>query len=233
MYEKRTLLIIEDEAKINSMISEFFKFNGYNTISSYDGLDGVKKFNYNEDIDLIILDVMLPNLDGFTVLNRIRKKSNVPVIMLTARGDKEDVLMGYEYKVDDYITKPFNLEILLAKVNVVLDRIELLSNTISKKSKIEVIEINGVKLDKLSIKTYVDNEEIQIERKQFEILQYLMENKNIVISRERLLEKLWGYDYYGNTRVVDAQIKKLRKSLKHKAYLIKTVFGVGYKFDTE
>lgn len=165
MYEKRTLLIIEDEAKINSMISEFFKFNGYNTISSYDGLDGVKKFNYNEDIDLIILDVMLPNLDGFTVLNRIRKKSNVPVIMLTARGDKEDVLMGYEYKVDDYITKPFNLEILLAKVNVVLDRIELLSNTISKKSKIEVIEINGVKLDKLSIKTYVDNEEIQIERK--------------------------------------------------------------------
>lgn len=231
--KRRTLLIIEDEVKINSMISEFFKFNGYDTISAYDGLDGVKIFNAKEEVDLIILDVMLPGVDGFTVLNRIRKKSNVPVIMLTAREDKEDVLMGYEYKVDDYITKPFNLEILLAKVNVLLDRIEILSNTITEIVPNEVIEINGVRLDKLSFKIYVDNEEIQIERKQFEILRYLMENKNIVISRERLLENLWGYDYYGNTRVVDAQIKKLRKSLKHKSYLIKTVFGVGYKFDIE
>ncbi|WP_347708670.1 response regulator transcription factor [Clostridium sp. D53t1_180928_C8] len=151
-------------------------------MSALDGLEGVKKFNDNEEIDLIILDVMLPNLDGFTVLNRIRKKSNIPVIMVTARGDKEDVLMGYEYKVDDYITKPFNLDILLAKVNVLLDRIEILSNTIPEKVISDLIEINGVKLDKLSFKIYVDNEEIQIERKQFEILQYLMGNKNIVIS---------------------------------------------------
>ncbi|MGL4774224.1 MAG: response regulator transcription factor [Clostridium sp.] len=230
---KRTILIIEDEVKINNMICDFFKFNGYSTISAFDGFEGVQKFNEAEDVDLIILDVMLPGIDGFTVLNRIRKKSNVPIIMVTARGDKEDVLMGYEYKVDDYITKPFNIEILLAKVNVILDRIEMVSSTRVDKKDEDIIELCGIKIDKLRFEVYVDDEEIQIERKQFEILQYLMENKNIVISRERLLENLWGYDYYGNTRVVDAQIKKLRKNLSHKAYLIKTVFGVGYKFDTE
>ncbi|EGT3616716.1 response regulator transcription factor [Clostridium perfringens] len=233
--KKRTLLIVEDEVKINNMICDFFNFNGYKTISAFDGMEGIKSFNESDEIDLIILDVMLPGIDGFTILNRIRKKSNVPVIMVTARGDKDDVLMGYEFKVDDYITKPFNLEILLAKVNVILDRIEILSKDTSNNETIlqEVIEINGIKIDKLKLKVYVDNKEIQIERKQFEILQYLMENKNIVISRERLLENLWGYDYYGNTRVVDAQIKKLRKSLNHKSYLIKTAFGVGYKFDAE
>ena len=228
--KNKVVLIVEDEEKINKMISDYFEFHGFDVISALDGLEAVEKFN--DDIDLIILDVMLPNLDGFTVLRRIRKKSDVPVIMVTARGDEEDVLMGYELNVDDYVVKPFNLDILLAKSNVLLNRIESLNNT-KEDIKKDILEYNGVKIDKLKMKVYIDDEEIEIEPKQFEVLEYLMENKNMVISRERLLDTKWGYDYYGNTRVVDAQIKKLRKSLKHKSYCIKTVFGVGYKFDAE
>lgn len=228
--KNKVVFIVEDEEKINKMISDYFEFHGFNVISALDGLEAVEKFNDN--IDLIILDVMLPNLDGFTVLRRIRKKSDVPVIMVTARGDEEDVLMGYELNVDDYVVKPFNLDILLAKANVLLNRIDSLNNTKENIEK-DVLEYNGVKIDKLKMQVYIDDEQIEIEPKQFEVLEYLMENKNMVISRERLLDTKWGYDYYGNTRVVDAQIKKLRKSLKHKSYCIKTVFGVGYKFDAE
>lgn len=228
--KNKVVLIVEDEEKINKMICDYFEFKGFKAISAMDGLEAVEKFN--DDIDLIILDVMLPNLDGFTVLRRIRKKSNVPVIMVTARGDEEDALMGYELNVDDYVVKPFSLEILLAKSNVLLNRIDSLSST-KENIKRDVLEYNGVKIDKLEMQVYIDDEQIEIEPKQFEVLEYLMENKNIVISREMLLETKWGYDYYGNTRVVDAQIKKLRKSLKHKSYCIKTVFGVGYKFDAE
>lgn len=223
----KNVLVVEDEEKINKMICDNFIYNGFNVISAKDGLEALELFDDN--INLIILDVMIPKIDGFTVLRRIRKKSSVPVIMVTARSEEEDILMGYELKVDDYITKPFSLEILVAKTKVLLDRIDSMTNNIQE----ELLEYNGVKLDKLKMKVYIDNEQIEVEPKQFEILEYLMENKNIVISREKLLEEKWGYDYYGNTRVVDAQIKKLRKNLKHKAYCIKTVFGIGYKFDVE
>ncbi|SFB36602.1 response regulator transcription factor [Clostridium frigidicarnis] len=224
---KKNVLIVEDEVKINKMMSDYFKHEGFNTINGFNGIDGIELFNQN-NIDIIILDVMLPKLDGFTVLRRIRKKSDVPVIMVTARVEDEDILMGYELKVDDYITKPFNMEILVAKVKVILDRI--IGRYDDEKN---IIELNGIKLDKKKYKVFIDEEEIEIEPKQFEILQFLMENKNIVISREKLLETKWGYDYYGNIRVVDAQIKKIRRSLKYKSYCIKTVFGVGYKFDVE
>ncbi|MBC5627721.1 response regulator transcription factor [Clostridium sp. NSJ-6] len=229
--KNKTVLIVEDEEKINKMLCDYFKFNEFNVISANDGLEAVEKFN--DSIDLIILDVMLPKLDGFTVLRRIRKKSDVPVIMVTARADEEDVLMGYELNVDDYVTKPFNSEILLAKAKVLLSRIEAMTLNGKENIQEDILEYNGVKLDKLKMEVYIDDEQIEIEPKQFEVLEYLMENKNIVISREKLLETKWGYDYYGNTRVVDAQIKKLRKNLKHKSYCIKTIFGSGYKFDVE
>lgn len=229
--KNKTVLIVEDEEKINRMLCDYFRFNEFNVISASDGLEAVEKFN--DSIDLIILDVMLPKLDGFTVLRRIRKKSDVPVVMVTARADEEDVLMGYELKVDDYVTKPFNSEILLAKVKVILSRIEDMTSNAKEKVQEHILEYNGVKLDKLKMEVYIDEEQIEIEPKQFDVLEYLMENKNIVISREKLLETKWGYDYYGNTRVVDAQIKKLRKNLKHKSYCIKTIFGSGYKFDVE
>ncbi|ENZ02491.1 two-component system response regulator [Clostridium thermobutyricum] len=227
--KNKTILVVEDEVKINKMICDYFQFNGFNVIKAMDGLEAIEKFN--DSIDLIILDVMLPGIDGFTVLRKIRKKSNIPVIMVTARSCEEDVLMGYELKVDDYISKPFSLEILLAKVKVLLDRIDFMLHEVKEKK--DIIEYNGVKIDKLKVKVYIDDEEVECELKQFEVLEYLMENKNIVISREKLLEEKWGYDYFGNTRVVDAQIKKLRKSLKHKSYCVKTVFGVGYKFEVE
>lgn len=228
--KNKTVLIVEDEEKINKMVCDYFKFNGFNVINAFDGMEAIDKFS--ENIDLVILDVMLPKIDGFTVLRRIRKKSDVPVIMVTARADDEDVLMGYELKVDDYVIKPFSLEILVAKSKVLLNRIDSMIS--SKEDATEnVMEYNGIKLDKLKVKVYIDEEEVELEPKQFEILEYLMENKNIVISREKLLETKWGYDYFGNTRVVDAQIKKLRKNLKHKSYCIKTVFGIGYKFDVQ
>ncbi|MBB6622892.1 response regulator transcription factor [Clostridium gasigenes] len=223
----KNILIVEDEEKINKMICDYFSHNGFNTYSAKDGVEGIEMFN--KSIDLIILDVMLPRLDGFTVLRRIRKESNVPVIMVTARSEEEDILMGYELNVDDYITKPFSIDILIAKSRVLLNRIDSMSQNIKE----DILEYNGIKLDKLKVEVYIDEEKIEIEPKQFEVLAYLMENKNIVISREKILETKWGYEYYGNTRVVDSQIKKLRKSLKHKSYCIKTVFGVGYKFDIE
>ncbi|MBU3137774.1 response regulator transcription factor [Clostridium gasigenes] len=223
----KNILIVEDEEKINKMICDYFSHSGFNVYSAKDGVEGIEMFN--ESIDLIILDVMLPILDGFTVLRRIRKESNVPVIMVTARSEEEDVLMGYELNVDDYITKPFSIDILIAKARVLLNRIDFMSNNIKE----DTLEYNGIKLDKLKVEVYIDEEKIEIEPKQFEILQYLMENKNIVLSREKILETKWGYEYYGNTRVVDSQIKKLRKSLKHKSYCIRTVFGVGYKFEVE
>ncbi|MGL6184464.1 MAG: response regulator transcription factor [Clostridium chrysemydis] len=226
----KTVLIVEDEEKINKMVCDYFKFNKFEVISATDGLEAVEKFN--ENVDLVILDIMLPKLDGFTVLSRIRKKSDVPVIMLTARGEDEDILMGYELKVDDYMIKPFNLDILIAKAKVLLYRIDSMVKGADKGTE-DILKYNGVKLDKLKMQVYIEEEEIELEPKQFEILKYLMENKNIVISREKLLEEKWGYDYYGNTRVVDAQIKKLRKNLKDKSYCIKTVFGTGYKFDVE
>lgn len=226
----KSVLVVEDEEKINNMICDYFRFNGFNVVSATDGVEAMEKFN--EDIDLIILDVMIPKLDGFTVLTRIRKKSDVPVIIVTARDDEEDILMGYELKVDDYVTKPFSLEILIAKSKVILKRIDSINS--NKEDKLEdILDYNGVKLNKLKMEVWIDDEQIEIEPKQFEVLEYLMENKNIVISREKLLETKWGYDYFGNTRVVDAQIKKLRKNLKHKSYCIKTVFGTGYKFDVE
>ena len=228
--ENKTVLVVEDEEKINKMISDYFIYNKYNVISAKDGLEAVEKFDDN--IDLIILDVMLPKLDGFTVLRKIRNKSDVPVIMVTARSEEEDILMGYEFKVDDYITKPFSIDVLLAKSKVLLNRIDSMSKQLQNINN-NILEYNGIKLNELTMDVYIDDESIEIELKQFEILKYLMKNKNIVMSREKILESIWGYDYFGNTRVVDAQIKKLRKYLKYKSYCIKTVFGVGYKFEVE
>lgn len=226
----KTVLVVEDEPKIAQMISDNFKINDYNTIIANDGREGLKSFEtYNPD--LIILDVMMPEIDGFSVLRRIRKKSNVPIIMVTARCEDEDMLMGYELKVDDYVTKPFNIDILIAKAKVLLERIDGMAK--KEKEYEEIIKLNGIILNKNTREVFIEDEKIELEPKQFDILEYLMENKCIVISREKILEEKWGYDYYGNTRVVDAQIKKLRKNLKHKAYSIKTIFGVGYKFEVE
>ncbi|QPQ31769.1 response regulator transcription factor [Lysinibacillus sp. JNUCC 51] len=226
---KRTILIIEDEMKIANILADYFTMHEYKTLIATDGKVGLQMFE-EETVDLIILDIMLPEIDGFSVCRRIRKKSDVPIIMLTARSEIEDQLMGYEFKVDDYMTKPFNPEILVAKSKVLLDRIY----TVKKEDRDkETLMLKGVTINKLTREVWIDGTSIELEPKQFDLLLYLMENKHIVLSRDQILNEVWGYDYFGNTRVVDAQVKKLRKNLLHKAYLIKTIFGLGYKFEVE
>lgn len=226
---KRTILIIEDEMKIANILADYFTMHEYKTLIATDGKVGLQMFE-EESVDLIILDIMLPEIDGFSVCRRIRKKSDVPIIMLTARSEIEDQLMGYEFKVDDYMTKPFNPEILVAKSKVLLDRIY----TVKKEDRDkETLTLKGVTINKLTREVWIDGSSIELEPKQFDLLLYLMENKHIVLSRDQILNEVWGYDYFGNTRVVDAQVKKLRKNLLHKAYLIKTIFGLGYKFEVE
>ncbi|MFJ7890472.1 response regulator transcription factor [Lysinibacillus xylanilyticus] len=226
---KRTILIIEDELKIANIIADYFTMNEYRILIGTDGKVGLQMFE-KETVDLIILDIMLPEIDGFSVCRRIRKKSDVPIIMLTARSEVEDQLMGYEFKVDDYMTKPFNPEILVAKSKVLLDRVY----TVKKEDRDkETLTLKGVTINKLTREVWIDRTSIELEPKQFDLLLYLMENKHNVLSRDQILNEVWGYDYFGSARVVDAQVKKLRKNLQHKAYLIKTVFGLGYKFEVE
>ncbi|WP_144508406.1 response regulator transcription factor [Bacillus mycoides] len=222
------VLIIEDDVRIGNIIKDYFSKEGFQVILEEDGIEGYAAFNSNS-VDLIILDVMLPSLDGFSIAKRIRKKSNVPIIMVTARSDDEDQLKGYEFKVDDYITKPFNPEILTAKAKNLLERLQLYK----EKDNEDIFEISDLKVDFLKRRVFIENEESILEPKQFDILKYLILNKNKVISRDELLNKLWGYDYFGSDRVVDTQIRKLRKNLESKAYLIKTVFSVGYSFEEE
>ncbi|QIW22038.1 response regulator transcription factor [Bacillus thuringiensis] len=222
------VLIIEDDERIGNLIKDYFSKEGFQVILEADGIEGYAAFNSNS-VNLIILDVMLPSLDGFSIAKRIRKKSNVPIIMVTARSDDEDQLMGYEFKVDDYITKPFNPEILIAKAKNLLERLQLYK----EKDNEDIFETSDLKVDFLKRRVFIENEESILEPKQFDILKYLILNKNKVISREELLNKLWGYDYFGSDRVVDTQIRKLRKNLGSKAYLIKTVFSVGYSFEEE
>lgn len=222
------VLIVEDDVRIGNLIKDYFCKEGFEVRLEEDGVEGYVAFN-SDHFDLIILDVMLPGLDGFCIAKRIRKKSNVPIIMVTARTDDEDQLMGYEVKVDDYVTKPFNPVILIAKAKNILERIE----SYTLKDNEEIFEICDLSVDFLKRKVLVEEEEIVLEPKQYDILKYLIINKNKVVSRKELLDKVWGYDYFGSDRVVDTQIRKLRKELKHKSYLIKTVFSVGYSFEEE
>lgn len=222
------VLIIEDDYRIGSLVKDYFIREKFDVLLKDDGIEGYIAFN-SDSFDLVILDVMLPGIDGFEIASRIRKMSNVPIIMVTARSDDEDQIKGYSYKIDDYITKPFNPDILLMKAKILLERVN--TNTIENTE--QIINIQGLIIDYNKRKVFVDGEHIILEPKQFNILKYLVNNKERVVSREELLNKIWGYDYFGSDRVVDTQIRKLRKNLQHKAYLIKTVFSVGYSFEED
>lgn len=223
------VLIIEDDTRIGSLIKDYFIKDGFEAILETDGIEGYIAFN-SQLFHLVILDVMLPGIDGFEIAKRIRKNSNVPIIMVTARSDDEDQIKGYSYRIDDYITKPFNIDILIMKAKILLDRVNINKH---EDENNHVINIQGLYIDCNKRKVLVDGEEIVLEPKQFNILKYLINNKNKVVSREELLNKIWGYDYFGSDRVVDTQIRKLRKNLQHRAYLIKTVFSVGYSFEED
>ena len=222
---QKNILLIEDETRIRFLLRDYFLKEGFNIIEAADGDEGLNFFISNK-IDLVILDIMMPKVDGITVLEMIRKVSTVPVILLTAKGQEEDKLFGYEMGADDYITKPFSPKILIAKVKALLKRTSV--DTFSGSN-----EYDGLTINKLSHEVKVNNEIINLSPKEFELLSYLSDNEGIALSRDTILDNVWGLDYYGDLRTVDTNIKRLREKLGNKASYIVTVRGSGYRFEAQ
>ncbi|UNP74787.1 response regulator transcription factor [Bacillus nitratireducens] len=222
----KTVLLVEDERRLREIVSDYFRNEGFEVIEAEDGKKALELFAEHE-IDLIMLDIMLPEIDGWSVCRRIRKESAVPIIMLTARSDEDDTLLGFELGADEYVTKPFSPKVLVARAKTLLKRADGAAGVTEENA----MSLAGIEVNRLSRTVLVDGEEIILTHKEFELLVYLMENKGIVLSRQHLLDQLWGYDYYGDDRTVDTHIKKLRNKLGDKAKHIGTVIRVGYKFE--
>ena len=203
----------------------FLSAKGYQILEAEDGEKAIEVFEENKNkIKLILLDVMMPKLDGWSVLRKIRQDSNVPVIMLTARGEEQDELFGFELGVDEYISKPFSPKILTARVDALVRRAYMVDGS-------ECINIGGIEIDKAAHMVKIDGEEIELSFKEFELLSYFVENKGIALSREKILNNVWNYDYFGDARTIDTHVKKLRKKMGEKGDCIKTIWGMGYKFE--
>jgi DNA-binding response OmpR family regulator len=217
------ILIIEDEDRMRRLITDYLRREGYNTIEAEDGRKALEIFQSNK-IDLIILDIMLPEYDGWTVLREIRKISDTAVIILTARGEEADQLFGFELGADEYVTKPFSPKVLVARVKALLKRsgIEGYNST---------IVIDDIIIDETAHKVFIKGKELELTPKEYELFIYMAKNKGRALSREKILSEIWGYDYYGDSRTVDTHIKRLRMKLKEKSYIIQTVRGVGYRFE--
>ena len=220
-----TILIVDDEQRMRKLVRDYMIREGYKVLEAADGRQALDIFN-NEgnSISLIILDVMMPEMDGWQVCAQIRKTSRVPIIMLTAKSDERDELRGFELGVDEYVTKPFSPRPLSARVNAILRR--TLGTAADK-----TLEAGGIVMDKSAHIVTIDGNPVDLSFKEFELLQYFMENNGIALSRERILNSVWNYDYYGDARTIDTHVKKLRSKLGDKAALIKTVWGIGYKFE--
>ena len=219
----KKVLVVDDEQLIRKLVTDFLKKEGYITVEAEDGRKAMEIFFAENDIDLIILDVMLPEYDGFTVCREIRRKSKVPIIMLTARGEEFDEIFGLDIGADEYITKPFSPNILIARVNAVLRR------TIPEEKEFK--EFNGMTIDYNGHQVIIEGVIIDLSPKEYELLIYLAENYGRALSREQILDKVWGYDYYGDLRTVDTHINRLRIKLNSKSDLVHTVRGYGYKFE--
>ncbi|MCR5153502.1 MAG: response regulator transcription factor [Lachnospiraceae bacterium] len=219
------VLVVDDESRMRKLVHDFLAKKGYSVIEAENGERAVDIFFENKDISLIILDVMMPKMDGWQVCREIRQYSKVPIIMLTAKSDERDELLGFELGVDEYISKPFSPKILVARVDAILRR----SNT----QVDECIEMGGIKLDKGAHSVKIDDEPIELSVKEFELLEYFMTNSKMALSREKILNNVWNYDYYGDARTIDTHVKKLRSKMGDKGDYIKTIWGMGYKFDTE
>ncbi|CUU47139.1 response regulator [Clostridium beijerinckii] len=221
----KRILVVDDEPLIRKLVTDFLKKQGYVTIEADDGKKAMNLFSSEENIDLIILDVMLPEYDGFTVCREIRKKSKVPIIMLTARGEEFDEVFGLDIGADEYISKPFSPNILIARVNAVLRRAN------SEDRGKELKDFNGLTIDHSAHQVVIDGEVVDLSPKEYELLIYLSENYGKALSREQILDKVWGYDYYGDLRTVDTHINRLRIKLDRKSDYIQTVRGYGYRFE--
>lgn len=222
----KSILIVDDEARMRKLIRDFLVAKGYSILEAEDGEKALKIFEENsEKINLILLDVMMPKLDGWSVLRQIRQTSKIPIIMLTARGEEQDELFGFELGVDEYISKPFSPKILVARVEAILKRVQ--------GEEAQIKDCGGIEIDKSGRTIKVEGKILELSLREYELLVYLVENENIALSRDKILNNVWNYDYYGDSRTIDSHIKKLRHKLGKKGKYIKTMRGIGYKFEVK
>ena len=217
------ILVVDDEARMRKLVKDFLSVKGFTVLEASNGEEAVDLFFEQKDITLIILDVMMPKMDGWETCRTIRKYSQVPIIMLTARSEERDELQGFNLGVDEYISKPFSPKILVARVEAILRR----SNAVSS----DLIEIGGIRIDKAAHQVTIDGQNIDLSYKEFELLTYFVENQGIALSREKILNNVWNYDYFGDARTIDTHVKKLRSKMGEKGDYIRTIWGMGYKFE--
>lgn len=224
--EKLKILVVDDESRMRKLVKDFLTKSNYEVVEAEDGSQALDIFFESKDISLIILDVMMPKLDGWQVCREIREYSKVPIIMLTAKADERDELQGFQLGVDEYISKPFSPKILVARVEAILRR----TNQTTPEG---VIEAGGIVINKEAHMVMIENKQIDLSYKEFELLTYFVENQGIALSREKILNNVWNYDYFGDARTIDTHVKKLRSKMGEKGDLIKTIWGMGYKFEAE
>lgn len=224
--DKTKILVVDDESRMRKLVKDFLARQGYTVLEAADGMEAMDYFYEDKDIALIILDVMMPKMDGWQVCREIRMHSKVPIIMLTARSEERDELQGFDLGVDEYISKPFSPKILVARVEAILRRTQGSGNA-------DEISADGIVVDKAAHTVMSDGSPVDLSFKEFELLTYFMENQGIALSREKILNNVWNYDYFGDARTIDTHVKKLRSKLGDKGEYIKTIWGMGYKFEVE
>ena len=222
--DKTKILVVDDESRMRKLVKDFLVRQGYTVLEAADGMEAMDYFYEDKDIALIILDVMMPKMDGWQVCREIRMHSKVPIIMLTARSEERDELQGFDLGVDEYISKPFSPKILVARVEAILRRTQGSGNT-------DEISAGGIVVDKAAHTVMSDGSPVDLSFKEFELLTYFIENQGIALSREKILNNVWNYDYFGDARTIDTHVKKLRSKMGEKGDLIKTIWGMGYKFE--
>ena len=224
--DKTKILVVDDESRMRKLVKDFLVRQGYTVLEAADGMEAMDYFYEDKDIALVILDVMMPKMDGWQVCREIRMHSKVPIVMLTARSEERDELQGFDLGVDEYISKPFSPKILVARVEAILRRTQGSGNT-------DEISAGGIVVDKAAHTVMSDGSPVDLSFKEFELLTYFIENQGIALSREKILNNVWNYDYFGDARTIDTHVKKLRSKLGDKGEYIKTIWGMGYKFEVE
>ena len=227
MMETIKILVVDDEPRMRKLVKDFLSAKGYEVLEAADGEEAVERFMGDREIDLLILDVMMPKMDGWEVVKAVRQYSRVPIIMLTARGEERDELLGFKLGVDEYISKPFSPKILVARVEALLRR------SMPGAGQQEIVSAGGIVLDKTAHEVKIDGNPVELSFKEFELLAYFMENQGIALSREKILNNVWNYDYFGDARTIDTHVKKLRAKMGEKGGLIRTIWGMGYKFEPD
>ncbi len=220
------ILVVDDESRMRKLVRDFLEREGFWVLEAGDGLEAMALFYQDKEIALMILDVMMPKMDGWQVCREVRQTSGIPIIMLTARSEERDELQGFELGVDEYISKPFSPKILVARVTAILRRSHALDAG-------QTVDAGGISIDKAAHQVKIDGKEIELSYKEFELLSYFIENQGIALSREKILNNVWNYDYFGDARTIDTHVKKLRSKLGEKGNYIRTIWGMGYKFEVE